>query len=438
MTTLLALAGAILMTSCAAHKETVSTGSGWVAKQVKKLDGFEDHQWGFALYDPNAKNWVYRRNADQYFTPASNTKILTYYASLKHLGDTTVALRFVEDGDTLTFWGTGDPSLMYTVPDSNLAVEFLRNHPASVLRYAPKGGVDKYGPGWAWDDYAYRFQVERSTLPVYGNRITFRKLALELEGTVEPYYFRDYVVEDPVQPVFASRLPEANAFSINTALITEIPFERSIPFIVSDYDIAEILSDLTTRKIDLEYSFIHPSESNTLPGSPTDSLYKLLMQDSDNFVAEQLMIQVADAEDLPLDVDTVIQIMCEDFFEEAPQPFQWYDGSGLSRYNLFTPESLVWLLEKLRMEHDMSYLKKIFPAGGVSGTIDNVYELPGAPPYVFAKTGTLRNKHSLSGYLITKEGKTLTFSFMHNNFIGSSGVVKREMEQLLRAIYEKY
>ena len=116
----------------------------------------------------------------------------------------------------------------------------------------------------------------------------------------------------------------------------------------------------------------------------------------------------------------------------------WVDGSGLSRYNLQTPRSILALLRKVDDELSDERIKTIFPAGGVSGTIENWYANPDGEPYVFAKTGTLSNKHALSGFLFTHSGKKLIFSFMHNNYITSSSVLKVEMEQVLQQLYENY
>ena len=78
----------------------------------------------------------------------------------------------------------------------------------------------------------------------------------------------------------------------------------------------------------------------------------------------------------------------------------------------------------------------IFSTGGVSGTIKNWYAAE--QPYVFAKTGTLKHNHSLSGYLKTNSGKTLIFSFMNNHYPFSSTQVKTEMQSLLEDIRENY
>jgi D-alanyl-D-alanine carboxypeptidase/D-alanyl-D-alanine-endopeptidase (penicillin-binding protein 4) len=81
----------------------------------------------------------------------------------------------------------------------------------------------------------------------------------------------------------------------------------------------------------------------------------------------------------------------------------------------------------------------LFPAGGESGTIKNWYAaLDGEDPYVYAKTGTLSNNHCLSGFLITKSGRKLLFSFMNNHYVTSSSIVKAEMEKVLRHIRSRY
>ncbi len=117
-------------------------------------------------------------------------------------------------------------------------------------------------------------------------------------------------------------------------------------------------------------------------------------------------------------------------------PIQWVDGSGLSRYNLFTPRALVEILALIYGQLSWNEITMIFPTGGVSGTLKNWY--PGNPPYVFAKTGTLSNNHCLSGYIKTNSDRILIFSFMNNNYLSPVSDVKREMQRVLEAVRDAY
>jgi len=430
------LALVVIIQSCSAHKIIVGDGAAWLGRDLHDTKGLNDHDFGLALYDPVEGKWIFQRNADKYYTPASNTKILTLYTSLHYLQDSTEALRYVTRGDTMIFWGTGDPSFLYRDWKSENVTKFLKSH-EGPLYYAPRQAIDKFGSGWAWDDYPYRYQVEKSSLPVYGNRITFSRLSRQLEGQVSPDYFRQFVIEDPDQKSFVERLPEANSFKINRAMISTTPFEKEIPFVVTSYDIAAILSDLLGRNVGLDYGFRDRELGLTINGAPLDSLYQLMMQESDNFIAEQLLLLCANEMNEEFSTEHVIASAQEEFFSDAPSEFQWFDGSGLSRYNLFTPQSIVWVLDNLLKEKGLDYIKSIFAAGGDNGTIEDWYGGPQGS-YVFAKTGTLRNRHCLSGYLVAKSGKTLIFSFMNQNYIGSSAPVKEGMQEILKSIYKKY
>ena len=83
-------------------------------RKIKKLfrhsQIMNDHFTGFALYDLDNKKMVYELNADKYFTPASNTKLFTFYTCKRMLGDSIPAIKYTIKSDSLIFWGTGDPS----------------------------------------------------------------------------------------------------------------------------------------------------------------------------------------------------------------------------------------------------------------------------------------------------------------------------------------
>ncbi|MBK8652539.1 MAG: D-alanyl-D-alanine carboxypeptidase [Haliscomenobacter sp.] len=160
------------------------------------------------------------------------------------------------------------------------------------------------------------------------------------------------------------------------------------------------------------------------------------MQESDNYLAEQLLLMCSAKLSDTLNTEAVIEYAKKNLFQGLPpDTLNWADGSGLSRYNLFTPRTIVALLHKLYQEVPQERLFRILATGGKSGTIRSWYGGK-AEPYVFAKTGTLANQHCLSGFVKTKKGRTLIFSFMHNNFNGSATPIRTEMQNVLEWIWE--
>ena len=157
--------------------------------------------------------------------------------------------------------------------------------------------------------------------------------------------------------------------------------------------------------------------------------------ESDNFIAEQLMLQVGHAVSGKFSVSEAISYSLTHYLPQLQQVPRWVDGSGLSRYNLFTPESMVYLLKKMYLEIPEERLFAYFPKGGRTGTLKNNYK---NQPYIRAKSGTLSNNYNLSGYLITKKGTVLIFSYMSNHYQGGSSAVKEDISGYLERLYKVY
>ena len=87
-------------------------------------------------------------------------------------------------------------------------------------------------------------------------------------------------------------------------------------------------------------------------------------------------------------------------FKNLPQKPRWVDGSGLSRYNLFSPRDFVFILEKMKNDFGMERIKNIFPTGN-DGTLTNYYRAEKG--YIFAKTGSLSGSDFPQWILIYKE-----------------------------------
>src|SRR5690606_3103386 len=151
-------------------------------------------------------------------------------------------------------------------------------------------------------------------------------------------------------------------------------------------------------------------------------------------LAEQILMMASQSLSDTLSSDIAIDHMLNNYLLDLPDEPQWVDGSGLSRYNLVTPRTMISLLLKIKEEVPQERLFNILATGGVSGTLKNNYVAD--EPYIFAKTGTLRHNHSLSEYLRAKSGKVLVFSLMNSNYTVPTNVLKSQMELILRQLYE--
>ena len=406
-------------------------------KQLEFSESIYQNHIGFSLYDPETKVYLYQYNDDRYFTPASNTKILTFYTGLMLLGDQTPALQYEERGDSLIFWGTGDPSFLNPALYANPSVyDFLKNSKKSLFFATGNYRDQHFGPGWAWDDYPYTFSSEKSPFPIYSNTVAVGKKQGSRNLIIDVPYFKRYFYlnDSSIHTTPIIRKVENNDIDY-FPLKKEKSFFKRWPFRYSDLLVSNLLSDTLHTKVRL-ITCQKPDSLKTQYSVPTDSLYKRMMQDSDNFIAEQLMLVYSSQLGNTLNTQVVIDHMKDQYLYDLPDEVVWRDGSGLSRYNLFTPRSIVRLWEDIYQEVPQERLFSLLAAGGESGTLKNDY-IAGTP-YIYGKTGTLSNNHNLSGFLITKSGKVLIFSYMNNNHIVKASEVKKGMEQLLLSIYHKY
>jgi D-alanyl-D-alanine carboxypeptidase/D-alanyl-D-alanine-endopeptidase (penicillin-binding protein 4) len=101
------------------------------------------------------------------------------------------------------------------------------------------------------------------------------------------------------------------------------------------------------------------------------------------------------------------------------------DGSGLSRHDYVTPETIVKILDAMRKRDDFKVFYDALPIGGVDGTIANRMKDTPAQGNVHAKTGTVDRSHALSGYVTTADGRMLLFSFQANNYTVPNAQVER-------------
>lgn len=431
---------AIFVFSCNSPRSLRKTKAKEYQDLVQNSPVFNQGFTGFQLYDPAAEKVIFSSNEDKYFTPASNTKIFTFYTATAILGDSIPAFRYVVRGDSLIFWGTGDPSFGYPDLTQNERItRFLKNSEEKLFFCSHNFQDERFGPGWAWDDYYFSYQSEKSSFPFQGNAVQFEKEKARDTFKIKPAYFKNNLTANKkLNSYFIQRKSESNIFEFNPDLLAKYRYKTEHPFKYSDELLVDLLSESLGKKVELlSLDSMPPADAKVIFSVPADSLYRMMMQESDNFIAEQLLLLCANALFDTLNVSKTIEYAKDSLLSGLPDQASWVDGSGLSRYNLFTPRSIVFLLNRMYKKIPRDRLFHIFPAGGESGTISTFYRGEGQP-FVFAKTGTLRNNHCLSGYLVAKSGKVLIFSFMHNNFPNGSNAHKKEMERVLKAIYLAY
>ena len=218
--------------------------------------------------------------------------------------------------------------------------------------------------------------------------------------------------------------------------------EQQIPFVtdtdtIGGHTALHILQFMLQKPVHEIYHNIPPylpELYTVLHSQPTDSLLKPMMHRSDNFFAEQSLLMVSNEKLGYMNDEAIIDTLLKNDLKDLPQKPVWVDGSGLSRYNQFTPQDMVTLLLKIKNEFSLERIRNILPKGN-TGTLTGYYQQIGNN--IFAKTGSLSGQIALSGYLICKSGKLLLFSVMVNNHNSTGRGVRRAVEKFVTDIWKR-
>lgn len=391
---------------------------------------FDNHLTGFMLYELDS-GWVhFEKNSHMNFIPASTTKLFTFYASLMVLRDKTNTFRYVESGDEITIWGSGDPSWKYNILPQPKIEDFLSKY--KKVNFSSSNWKDEaFGYGWQWDDYYYPYSAERSPLPVYGNIVIFRNVNRTPQSTIPA--FANNVKTFNVNSPTVRRDFHSNIFYYNPRTYTNPG--PMLPFVTSPELTTQLLRDILKKPVELVNTEL-PSSAKLFSGGAMNPLWKEMLQESDNFIAEQILLMVSDQLFGELNGERAIDYIKKTYLNDLPDDPRWVDGSGLSRHNLVTPRSMVTLMEKIDRAIPRDQLMQLMPQGGVNGTLKNNYKAP--RPYIFAKTGTISNNHALVGIIRTDSGRHHAFAFLNNNYLNKASEVRREMEKVLLYIKANY
>ncbi|RYF97362.1 MAG: D-alanyl-D-alanine carboxypeptidase/D-alanyl-D-alanine-endopeptidase [Chitinophagaceae bacterium] len=440
--------GLMLLVSCSVQKQLERK----LHDEVLKDKNLTNAHIGVLVIDAGSQQVLVSHQADKYFVPASNTKIFTCYAALKFLGDSVKGIEYSEGDTAIYLVPSGDPTFLHHDFADQPVVKFLQAAKKPLYIIDANWDDKALGSGWSWDDYSSSYMAERSPMPVYGNIIRW----IQERDTSSPA--TDNVLD---QPVFTYSLPDvnwrvkftpdlkqrnfsvsrdkdANVFTITQGI--EIRKEQQVPFITKGLESAlELLPDTIGKVIvrldTSDAGFMASRVKGKVMSRPIDSLLRPMMQNSDNFFAEQILLMVANERFGIMNDNLVTDTLLDVELKDLPQRPRWADGSGLSRFNLFTPADFVSILSKMKNEFGMERIQRIFATGG-RGTLLNFYKKDSA--FIYAKTGTLSGVVALSGFLYTRKNKLLCFSVLVNNHRGNAVEIRRSVEAYISELRRKY
>lgn len=412
---------------------------------------------------------LYERNGGKFFSPASNIKLLTTAGALFMLKPefrfkTPLLTDGSISGDTLKgniiLQGKGDPTLdteKFTKLAKRLKLIGINTIEGDVLFDDMYFDTIPYGRGWMWNDLEYGFGAPISALSVNKNSCQISVKPEKNNGDsvtvyIEPkttfIFLRNEAITGDTDNLTVKRIFEnnKNVILIRGTLPVQAATKRYIrsiekPSLYVASLFAEKMKEngiTITGRIKKGFATqLH----DTLLINQSEPLIKILYdlnKESSNFIAEHILKTIgAEAVDLPGTAEKGIKAI-EAFMKEkgiTKEDFIQRDGSGLSRYNLISPRQITSLL--FYLYHRFEYapeLLTVLPTGGVDGTLRNRMREEGIIRKVRAKTGTMSNVSTLSGYCVTNSGKVLIFSIMMKDYIASPSYVRDLQDKIIKIL----
>jgi D-alanyl-D-alanine carboxypeptidase/D-alanyl-D-alanine-endopeptidase (penicillin-binding protein 4) len=140
----------------------------------------------------------------------------------------------------------------------------------------------------------------------------------------------------------------------------------------------------------------------TIESVPLDLVLRFMDHESDNFTAEMLLKQLGAGLALQGTTASGAQVIHQLLTDQQipVAGVRIVDGSGLSRLDRLTTETVVAMLRSSWLDQDLrEILIASLPVAGRSGTLDGRMRGTAAAGRVRAKTGTLNEASALSGYV---------------------------------------
>jgi D-alanyl-D-alanine carboxypeptidase/D-alanyl-D-alanine-endopeptidase (penicillin-binding protein 4) len=174
---------------------------------------------------------------------------------------------------------------------------------------------------------------------------------------------------------------------------------------------------------------------------PIAELIKWANKESDNFYTEMLLKTLAaEKQGIPGTFENGIKEVRNFLAEQGLDTnlVKMNDGSGLAMGNYTTTANISKLLVKMKSHSEANVFYNSLPVAGIDGSIAHRFKGTELYNNVRAKTGYVSGVRTLSGYMTTSSGKSITFSLATNHFAGKVSPVDYSHQQILEYLYQKY
>lgn len=132
----------------------------------------------------------------------------------------------------------------------------------------------------------------------------------------------------------------------------------------------------------------------------------------------------------------IVTNLLNEELELKEQEIKILDGSGLSYHNLISVNALQKLLLKIYQKPDTyASILKGLPTAPINGTLERRFLDTNTKYTIQAKTGTLADTSTLSGYITTDRGNFI-FTIMTNNSIEETAKNREFEENLIREVMD--
>jgi D-alanyl-D-alanine carboxypeptidase/D-alanyl-D-alanine-endopeptidase (penicillin-binding protein 4) len=456
----------------------------WWIDSVTAAPEFRSATWGMLVIDPERRDTILRHNASKLFMPASNMKIVTGAVALKQLGPdyrfrtTLLATGPVVDGTLrgdLVLVGRGDPSAsdhmrgdamlaMLEIADSIAARGIVRIE-GTIRAEGDAFPGPIYGYGWSWDevDESYSAGVDELYFNEGFSRIIIRGGAFPGEPvTAAVLPSRGYPrvrIEARTAPAADSTLTAGDALVTPLSIKVErdtapgtvvvrgaiaphdsqvVRFAHAVP--PTAY-ITALQEALEARGLSVAHGdSASPGASSGIRDTiavilspPLREIMPAFEKPSQNQIGE-ILLRTLGLERTGVGVPDSGRAVVERQLLEWGIPrdgFVVRDGSGLSRYNYLSPETLVRVLELMQQDTAFPVFYDALPIAGVDGTLANRMKGTHAEANAHGKTGFVAQARSLSGYVTSADGRLLIYSLLCNNWTVPVRVVERVQDSIV-------